>query len=72
MDLGKLTELSHHRKCVECGAEFETREASKGEQEVAALAQFCDHIASHQPTLGEWTEAYNRIRSGLASARGRM
>ena len=56
MDLGKLTKLSHHRKCMECGAEFETNENE------TALAQYADHSTIHQPTAGQWTEAYNRIR----------
>jgi hypothetical protein len=56
MDLGKLTELSSHRICNECGAEFETIQASKEEPEMPALAQFSDHLTTHQPTLARCTE----------------
>ena len=58
MDLGKLAELSHHRKCQICGAEFETS-VEKG----AALAQFSDHLTEHQPTAAQWTEAYEKIQA---------
>jgi hypothetical protein len=72
MDLGKLSELSHHRKCQECGAEFETIPASKGEPEVPALQQFSDHLTSHQATPTQWGEAYSKIAAGRESARGRL
>jgi hypothetical protein len=62
MDLGKLTELSSHRVCNECGAEFETIPASKEEPEISALVQFSDHLTTHQPTLAQWTEAYLKCR----------
>lgn len=63
MDLGKLSELSHHRKCLECGAEFETNEKE------TALQQFADHSRIHQPTQSQWTEAYNKIQAGKERAK---
>ena len=62
-DLGKLAELSHHRKCVVCGMEFETDE--KG----SALAQYADHSIIHNPTPGQWTEAYEKIQAGKERAK---
>jgi hypothetical protein len=62
MDLGKLTELSNRRVCNECGMEFKTIQASKEEPEIPALAQFSDHLTTHQPTLAQWTEAYRKCR----------
>jgi hypothetical protein len=50
MDLGKLGELSHHRICQECGAEFETIPAKADTAEIPALAQFSEHVRIHQPT----------------------
>jgi hypothetical protein len=58
MDLGKLAELSHHRKCLECGAEFESNEKE------SALVQFADHSTIHNPTPEQWAEAYERIQAG--------
>lgn len=60
MDSGKLSELSEHRVCQECGAEFRTKKVEG--QEVSALQQFSDHVTVHQPTPAQWTEAYNKIR----------
>ena len=70
MDLGKLSELSHHRVCQQCGAEFETILETKGNPGVPALAQFSDHLTEHQPIVAEWTEAYNKIRAGKESQKG--
>jgi hypothetical protein len=72
MDLGKLRELSEHRVCKECGAEFHTKLATKDSPEIPALAQFCDHITEHQPTVAQWTEAHNKIQKGRESAKGRI
>ncbi len=52
MDLGKLAELSHHRKCLECGAEFESDEKE------SALVKFSDHSTQHNPTPEQWANAY--------------
>jgi len=65
MDLGKLAELSHHRVCQECGAEFESTESE------TALAQYADHSRIHQPTQAQWTEAYNKIQAGKERAKRR-
>jgi hypothetical protein len=62
MDAGKLGELSEHRICRECGAEFRMR--SEDGRTIPALEQFSDHLTTHQPTPGQWTEAYNKIREG--------
>ena len=62
MDLGKLTELSHHRVCQSCGAEFETIPGTKDAPEVPALQQFSDHVTIHQATGVQWAEAYSRIQ----------
>lgn len=56
MDLGKLSKLSQHRKCVECGAEFET------DGEGTAMQKHADHLTIHQPTGEQWTHAYNMIQ----------
>jgi hypothetical protein len=56
MDLGKLSELSEHRVCKECGAEFHS------DKEQSALQKFSDHVRIHQPTPEQWTEAYNKIQ----------
>lgn len=56
MDLGKLSELSVHRECKICGAEFDTDENG------TALQKFSDHQVEHQPTAAQWTKAYNRIK----------
>lgn len=58
MDLGKLAELQHHRKCLECGEELETDENE------TALVKFSDHLVVHQPTASQWTEANNKIQAG--------
>jgi len=57
MDLGKLAELSHHRKCLECGAEFEST------AEESALQQFADHSTVHNPTPEQWANAYEIIQA---------
>ena len=62
MDLGKLAEMSEYRVCQECGEEFHTIETK--EEKLTAMQQFCDHIASHQPTMAQWTNAYHIIRFG--------
>lgn len=62
MDLGKLRELSHHRVCQDCGAEFETILGTKTDQEIPALAQFCDHIVIHNPDSTQWQKAHELIQ----------
>lgn len=56
MDLGKLSELSVRRKCLECGAVFEEN------KEQTALQQYCDHVVIHQPTGEQWKNAYEMIQ----------
>lgn len=56
MDLGKLSELSVRRKCLECGAVFETS------AEASALQQFSNHVIIHQPTGEQWKKAYETIQ----------
>ena len=63
MDLGKLAELSHHRVCQVCGAEFETN------KEQTALQQFSDHSAIHNPSPAQWSEAYDKIQAGKERAK---
>jgi hypothetical protein len=63
MDLGKLRELSEHRVCRECGAEFWT-EKVKDAPDLTAMQQWSDHLTIHQPTAAQWTVAYNMIREG--------
>jgi len=57
MDLGKLAELSEHRKCLVCREEFDT------DKESTALAKFSDHSTLHNPTGTQWTEAHNKIQA---------
>lgn len=66
MDLGKLSEMSEHRICKECGAEFRTIRVAN-EPELSALMQFADHSTIHQPTLGQWTVAHNLIQAAKRS-----
>ncbi len=63
MDLGKLAKLSHHRKCLVCGAEFETNEKE------TALAQFADHSAEHNPTPAQWAKAHEMIQEAKERAK---
>jgi hypothetical protein len=56
MDLGKLSKLSEHRKCLECGMEFDSN------KEATALQQFCDHKVRHQPDGDQWKKAYEKIQ----------
>lgn len=67
MDLGKLSELSEHRVCRECGAEFETIPGTKSSPEVPALQQFSDHLVVHQPRPELWAAAHNKIQSQKGS-----
>jgi hypothetical protein len=62
MDLGRLRELSEHRTCQECGAEFRTKQEDG--REVPALEQFSDHLTVHQPTPFQWATAHQRIQAG--------
>lgn len=63
MDLGKLAELSHHRKCLVCGAEFESNEKE------SALAQYADHSTEHNPTPEQWANAYEIIQANKEKAK---
>ncbi len=63
MDLGKLRELSHHRVCLECGAEFESDEKE------TALAKYADHSTQHNPTPEQWANAYEMIQRGKEKAK---
>lgn len=53
---GKLSELSEHRVCKECGKEFRTKTVD-GEV-LTAMMQHSDHLVVHQPTAEQWTNAY--------------
>jgi hypothetical protein len=61
MEMGKLQDLSVHRTCPECGAEFMTKKGTDG-HEIHALEQFSDHLTTHQSTSGQWAEAHHRIQ----------
>jgi len=65
MDLGKLRELSEHRVCLQCGAEFWT-EKVKDQPDLTAMQQWSDHLTIHQPTMEQWKGAYEMIRAGQA------
>jgi hypothetical protein len=56
---------SASRTCGYCGAEFQDKPGS------AALAEFADHVASHNPSPAQWTEAHERIVKSRESAKGR-
>ncbi len=56
MDLGKLSEISDHRTCLSCGAQFQTNDAQ------SALEQFSDHSTIHQPTPVQWVRAHTMIQ----------
>ena len=51
------------RICKECGMRFEDTKEKK------ELEQFCDHVIIHQPTPGQWTEAYKMIQEGRERAK---
>lgn len=53
MDLGILERMSKYRQCTECGEEFTTS------PEAMALEKFADHLTIHQPTVGQWSNAYS-------------
>lgn len=57
MDLGKLSELSEHRKCLVCGEKFDT------DKDGTALMKFSDHSTVHNPTGAQWTAAHNKIQA---------
>lgn len=59
-----------HRVCQECGQEFKT-EVRKGQEELTATQQFVDHMGTHQPTMGQWATAHQRIQAGKESAKNR-
>jgi hypothetical protein len=63
MDLGKLSEMSERRVCKECGAEFRTVR-QKDVPDLTAMQQWSDHLAGHQPSPAQWTDAYTLIREG--------
>lgn len=63
MDLGKLSELSEHRTCLACGAEFFT------DKEGTALAKFSDHSTIHNPTGEQWSNAYDLIQEGKENSK---
>ncbi len=66
MDLGKLSRMSEHRVCKECGEEFKT--VSTKTETVTAMQQWADLISVHQPTPAQWAEAYKRIRENRSQA----
>lgn len=49
----KPGEYPEGRVCWECGAEFEKDK----------VEQHADHMARHQPTIGQWTEAYKMMEA---------
>ncbi len=61
MDLGELLERSLHRKCMECGEEFET---DKNWQTggMTAMQKHVDHLATHNYSPDQWTTASSRIQ----------
>lgn len=62
MDLGKLKELSHRRKCVTCGAVFESDPDSMKDG-LSSMQKHVDHMTEHNPTPEQWNEAYHRIQA---------
>ena len=68
MDLGKLRELSVRRRCLVCGAQFETVAATKDTPEVTALQQFSEHSTIHQADGAAWTKVYDSIRASKENA----
>lgn len=63
MDLGKLSKLSAHRVCVDCGAEFFS------DKELTAMQKHVDHMQIHQPTPEQWTQAYDMTRKAREKAK---
>jgi hypothetical protein len=46
-----------------CGAEFRTVR-QKDVPDLTAMQQWSDHLAGHQPSPAQWTDAYTLIREG--------
>lgn len=57
------------RVCATCGAEFQDEVDGKGIVLKPALAQFSDHLASHNPSPAQWAEAHSRIEAGKESSK---
>ena len=56
-------EQTGQRTCGICGATFSAIPASKENPEVSSLERFADHLAEHNPSAVQWTEAHRSIQS---------
>ena len=56
-------------ECVTCGAKFYEIPATKERQAISALEQFSDHVAKHNPSPAQWTEAYRRMQKAKEQAK---
>jgi hypothetical protein len=55
--------------CASCGAKFEEIPETKERARITALEQFSDHVAVHNPSPAQWTEAYRKIEEGRERAK---
>lgn len=62
MDLGDLVEKSECRGCVVCGREFRSDKLGTINGR-SALQKLAGHLIEHQPTMEQWTVAYEKIRA---------
>ena len=69
MDLGKLKELQHRRKCVTCGAVFESDPDSMKDG-LTAMQKHVDHLTEHNPTPEQWQNAHELIQKAKQRSAG--
>ena len=62
--------VSGWRVCGVCQATFTDQPATRDRIAVSALEQFSDHQAEHNPTPGQWAEAYHRLQQSKPSKVG--
>lgn len=60
---------SGERVCGICGEVFQEIPGTKESHQITALDQYADHMATHNPTASQWTEAHRRIQSGKESSK---
>lgn len=66
MDLGNLVEISERRECRVCGRVFRSDlVVGDGNVKRSALQKLAEHLIEHQPTMEQWTVAYERIRERM-------
>jgi hypothetical protein len=59
------------RVCGVCGAEFQGAGTTKEGRAMSALEEFSNHMADHNSTPAQWTEAHRRIQAGRERAKSK-